>query len=299
MRAAPLARFHRDGRAWRGTCAALVAVALALGGTAAARAADDASIHHADSESRIEVRASLYSWLTEQHGTVTQGGRTVKVDVGLDDVFDLLGNGDALGGAGYLDVYDRPTRLGGFMNGVGSVVDTSAKKNRADFGLDSSLAFVEWGLTYRLWQAWFDGLVATDTGAPRPMWLEAFVGGRYTYMGNTITVSASERPLERSISSNVDFVDPIVGGRWRAPLPYDFGLTFSGDIGGFDTGSKLSWSLASTVTYDLPWTLAGGALNLSAGYRIISFDYEDGSGDALRDIDLEFRGPLLGVLARF
>jgi len=32
------------------------------------------------------------------------------------------------------------------------------------------------------------------------------------------------------------------------------------------------------------------------GYEIISFDYEDGTGDAPREIDLEFRGPMLDLL---
>src|SRR5262249_14605086 len=150
----------RDARARRGACVVLVVATLLLGIASRARASDDVS----DGESRIEVRAAFYSWLTAQQGTVTQGGRTVRVDVGLDDVFDLLGNGDALGGAGYFDLYDRPTRLGGFVNAVGSVVDSDAKKGRADFGLDSSLAFVEWGVTYRLWEAWFGGLAASDPG---------------------------------------------------------------------------------------------------------------------------------------
>jgi hypothetical protein len=143
IRTRMIVRVDRGGGAWLVACAVLATIALALGAAAVSHARDAAS----DGESRIEMRVSLYSWLTAQHGTVTQGGRTVKVDVGLDDVFDLLGNGDALGGAGYFDLYDRPTHLGGFVNAVGSVVDSSAKQSRADLGLDSSLASVEWGVT--------------------------------------------------------------------------------------------------------------------------------------------------------
>lgn len=293
-------------RRHRATCVVLTLLVASLGVSTATRSAS-AGEHAAapaaasgdgdGTTSPWQFRLALYSWITEQHGTVTQGGRTVHVDVGFDDVFDLLGAGDALGGAGYFDVYNIPTRLGGFVNAVGSVVDTSAKQNRATFGLDSSLAFVEWGLTYRFWQAWF-GDPDADDADQRTMWLEGLVGGRYTHMGNTITVSHADLPFERDVSSNVDFVDPIVGGRWRAGFPHGIGLTFNGDIGGFDAGSKLSWSLASTVTFELP-PLAGAALNIAAGYRIISIDYHDGAGASLREFDLEFRGPLLGLTARF
>jgi hypothetical protein len=288
-------RARRRGRSTGVPTTAVVLVLAAVFVLGGARCATSAAPDGDGTTNDWQFRAALYTWLTAQQGTVTQGGRTVHVDVTMSDVFDLLGDGDALGGAGYFDVFNRPTRLGGYVNAVGSVVDTSAKKNRSVFGLDSSLAFVEWGVTYRLWQAWW----GEDTDDPRTMWLEALVGGRYTYMSNTITVSRTQSDFERDVSSTAGFTDPIVGGRWLADLPYGFGLAFRGDIGGFGAGSQLSWSLASTLTYDLPWTLGGGPLALGAGYRIISFDYEDGSGESRQDIELEFKGPTLGVLANF
>ena len=258
---------------------------LLMVATGSARAADDSA-----SDWRFHLDA--YSWLTTEHGSVTTGGKTVAVDTDLHDVFDLLGAGDALGGAGHFEAHHVPSRISLFTDAVGSVVDTGASSSLGKAKLDSSLAFIEWGVGYRIWQASFG-----DQGE-RTMWLEPFVGGRYTYLGNAISITPNELPTQKA-ESNVDFVDPFVGGRWALDLPYGFGVTWRADIGGFDTGSKLSWSMVSTVTYALPWTLAGAPLFVGSGYKIISFDYEDGSGDAQRNTDLEFRGPMLGLGAHF
>lgn len=262
-----------------------LALVAACGAPGAARASDGAAAPS------WTFRGDFYSWLTTQHGSVTARGRTVAVDVDLHDVFDLLGNGDALGGAGHVEAHHVPSRLSLFADAAGSVVDSDAKSSQGRATLDSSLAFVEWGLGYRIWQTTFG---AADE---RVMWLEPIAGGRYTYMSNTIGITPTDRRTV-TVDSSVDFVDPFVGGRWLLELPYGFGLTWRADVGGFGAGSELSWSMVSTVTYTLG-QIAGAPIAVGAGYKIISFDYEDGTGSGRRDIDLEFRGPLLGFGARF
>lgn len=270
----------------------ILALALCVAcGTLDRAVANDAPVEH-DAKPTWLFRADFYSWLTTQHGTVTQRGRTVVVDVDLHDVFDLLGNGDAIGGAGHVEAHHVPSRVTLFADAAGTVVDTAAKNSQGRATLDSSLAFVEWALGYRIWQATF------GDEDERAMWLEPIVGGRYTYSSNTIGITPTGRRTVTAESS-IDFVDPFVGGRWLLELPYGFGLSWRADIGGFGAGSQLSWSMVTTASYTLPWQIAGAPLLVGAGYKIISFDYEDGTGDARRDIDLEFRGPLLGFGTRF
>ena len=42
-----------------------------------------------------------YAWIAGEFGTVDVKGHTFKLDTTLYDVFSLLADGDALGGAGY------------------------------------------------------------------------------------------------------------------------------------------------------------------------------------------------------
>ncbi len=124
--------------------------------------------------------------------------------------------------------------------------------------------------------------------------VEPFVGARYTHLGIDIDTTLGQRALATNTDSH--FADPLLGGRWSIEIldPLDF--SFSGDIGGFGAASELVWSLQALFEYRLSWTLFGADLRALAGYRVLDYDRDDG---LLSDVDVQYRGPILGLGGRF
>jgi hypothetical protein len=238
--------------------------------------------------------AAPYLWLPEQHGRVGVGPLSAPVDVGFDDIFTLLGDGDLLGGAGHFEAYNSDLHLAMFFDATGSVVDTEAGVPNvpgAKLEANLSLLFLEWGFGYRV------GPLALDRAGTRKFWVEPFVGARYTRLGNDLELRQNGVPVA-SVSGNTDWADPILGVRWSLGLLENLALRFRADIGGFGAGSELAWSLNSLFEYQLPWTLFSAPLVAGAGYKVLDFDYESG-GNVSKNIALNFRGPLLGLGLRF
>ncbi len=87
-----------------------------------------------------------------------------------------------------------------------------------------------------------------------------------------------------------DWVDPIVGGRWIAPLSEKWTLLIRGDIGGFGAGSDLSWQAKALLNWQ-PWKHTA----INAGIRALGVDYETGSGLDRFAYDATTWGPVFGV----
>jgi hypothetical protein len=277
----------RRSRAKAGLASLLALAALLLAGPV--RAGDDPPVdagHHGDrDDGGWSVSFVPYLWLTEVHGSIGLGDLSVPIDVGFDQVFDLMGAGDLLGGMGYLEV--RRRRLIFFADAVGSVVRVDQKLSLGKAALAADFATLELGLGYRIYEG-FDAIS-----------VDALVGGRYNYVYNSVAVepaSEGEGPQRRA---RVEFVDPFVGGRWAIRLGRALSLLFRGDIGGFGAGSQLAWSLLGGFRYETPWTVGPARLDAFAVYKVYDFDYEAGSGSARRAIAEEFRGPALGLGAVF
>lgn len=84
--------------------------------------------------------------------------------------------------------------------------------------------------------------------------------------------------------------DPVLGARLRVQLAPDWSLIAYGDIGGFNTFSRLTWQAVGTLNYRV-----GERLYASAGYRHMALDYRrDGMV-----LDVAMSGPILGVTYRF
>jgi hypothetical protein len=226
-----------------------------------------------------------YLWITEVHGNVRIGDLGAPIDVGFDQVFDLMGNGDLLGGMGYLEA--RRGRLILFVDATGSVVRTkqSIPIGKADVAAD--FATLEFGAGWRLYEG-FDAIS-----------IDALVGGRYNYLYNAIDVTTGSGASGPGRDATVEFVDPFVGGRWAVHFTDALSLLFRGDIGGFGAGSQLAWSLLGGFRYETPWSLGPARLDAFAAYKVYDFDYRSGSGARRRAIAEEFRGPALGLGAVF
>jgi hypothetical protein len=132
----------------------------------------------------------------------------------------------------------------------------------------------------------------------RPFSLEAFVGIRYYYFWTQVKVTGSNAQLgtaSRRGTGDLDWVDPMIGGRFAVPIMDKVDLQVRGDIGGFGLGSDLAWSMSGFVRYFFDSRPLGMKPWFALGYKVLSFDWEDGS----RAIDLEMSGPGMAIGATF
>jgi len=259
--------------------ASLLLVAVLAGGLAGApvAAADD------DGRAggwRFEV--TPYIWLPEIHGDVRIRDRSADFEVGFDDVFDLLGDGDLFGAMGHFEA--RSGRLALFADVVGTVVDDETDgqiaRQDVDVDLDADFVTAEFGAAYRF--------LARDRFD-----LEGLAGGRYNYWYSEVTVKG---PLqERRRDTSQEFVDPFFGLRGGVRLAEQWSLVARGDVGGFGAGSELAWLALGGVRWDMPWRLGAASLAAFAVYKVYDLDYETGAGGGERALDIQLRGPALGL----
>jgi hypothetical protein len=138
--------------------------------------------------------------------------------------------------------------------------------------------------------------------------IDVLGGARYWWMEGKLSASATavltigdltlsgSRAIAKSPS--VDWVDPLVGLRLRHQFVPGLNLTVSGDVGGFDVGSRLSWQALAALNYDF-YKSKSVVWSGMAGYRALYVDYSKGSGPTLFEYDMTLHGPILGVTARF
>jgi hypothetical protein len=115
--------------------------------------------------------------------------------------------------------------------------------------------------------------------------IDALVGFRYWYLGENLKFNPSLLGL--NFSGSQDFVDPVVGGRIQVALSPKIVVNILGDVGGWNTGSKLEYQVAGVLGYKIKpkWTL-------QAGYRYLNVDYRGSRGSV-------FNATTAGVLVGF
>ena len=175
--------------------AALLTIILAFapGGAGAAENGDR-------SHGGWEFSVIPYFWLPSTDGTIRVRDLSADLDIGLDDVFDLLSDGDLFGGMGRFEA--RKGRLALFVDASGAVIDAETDgeivrgRVDVDVDLDFDIAIVEMGAAYRF----------LEHGR---FILEGLAGARYTYAYTGIQVHAADNPRDEHESTN--FVDPFFG----------------------------------------------------------------------------------------
>jgi hypothetical protein len=93
---------------------------------------------------------------------------------------------------------------------------------------------------------------------------------------------------------DADWIDPTIGLQYNRPFADNWRFNLRGDIGGFGVGSDFMYHLLGSVRWQ-----ASDTVGVFAGYRLISFDYEDGAGRDYQHYDLTEQGPLVGVSVSF
>ena len=121
-------------------------------------------------------------------------------------------------------------------------------------------------------------------------WLEFGVGARILNLNTSLDVNADSTlvtgPHHKSASESVVWVDPILITRIMKTVNKKWALQLRADLGGFSLGSQFTWQVHPIVAYKF-----SHLFQLGLGYRILSFDYNKGSGTDQVVYDMDLYGP--------
>jgi len=245
-------------------------------------------------ESGWEFTVAPYLWAISMDGSVTVKGLKADVDASFNDLLDEMNFGFMLA---YEVRKGRWGLLGStiYSNLGNSDVDGPAGLSDVD---PTVIAFwQELGGFYRL-NTW-DLADKSDKKTPS-VTVDTFLGARYTYLDTKIDFKF-DGPF-RSFKNNVDedknWLEPIVGVRTIWDFYGRWVLTLGGDIGGVAFGSDFAWSASGLIGYQ--FNLFGeNDARVFGGYRALSQDYTDGSGDDKFEWDVTLHGPVLGLGIKF
>lgn len=223
-------------------------------------------------------RSDPYLWTADISGTATVGDVTVPIDPGSEGTsseISLLGNV-------FVEV-GRNRWSGVFEIGTVSFDDSTVVGEGAPPG--TSLSYSYTVFLFRLMAVYRVTALEASQG------LSVLAGLRYN--SHDLDVDAYEGPPDLDLAFSEGWFDPTVGIRYHAPLPGNFMVTASAEIGGFGIGSEFSWS----TTGVLGWRFSR-PVGITLGYRYMSVDYRSPSSVSSDSFAYEgnLHGPMLGVL---
>lgn len=213
-----------------------------------------------------------YMWGTSLEGTTGIGPATVDVDASFSDILDAL---EMAAMGSYRGSKDRVSvlfdvvyaSLGGSGTGPLEAV-------RANVDIDQLV--MEGDLGYAL----------TDS-------LHGFVGLRYVDLKSQIRLRG---PLggEQTVRGKADWIDPVIGLYYEAPISGKWSFSLRGDVGGFGVGSDFAWQGVGILRWQ-----ASQAIGVLLAYRYLSSDYDQGKDESYFRYDMAMQGPALGVVFTF
>ncbi len=148
-------------------------------------------------------------------------------------------------------------------------------------------------LATELRQAIFEAALmkSTDSGDGK---LDFFAGLRWWNNEIDLTIDPASLPGTVSASVDEEWVDLMVGARWKKPISEKWLFVLRGDIGG--GGSDFTW--ASTVGFRYR---IGDLTELDLGYKALAVDYETGTPGqpGFFKYDTTTHGPMIGLMFKF
>ena len=207
-------------------------------------------------------------------GTAQIGQVKVPVDVSISELFDALkfgamaayrvdnGTWSFTGDATYMNLGGKGTTEGGRLKG----------------NLDLTQA-----------------TVMATAGRRVSEHAEVLFGLGYVDLSTDLRVKSTGSDLvDLKAGRDASWVDPMLGLQYRRPLGDQWWLNLRGDIGGFGIGSDFMYHLLANLRWQ-----ASDTVGVVFGYRVISFDYEDGKDAKYQRYDLTEQGPLVGISISF
>jgi hypothetical protein len=251
---------------------------------------------------------TTYGWLPWISGDLTVKGRSFDVDVTPSQVIDALDWSGIPAWFSYAEarngrvalfndiVYSKLSGSGDFAKSGPGGLATLSGNVKSDY----EQAIVEVGAAYEIWSGLNPGIGSAA--------FDLLAGGRYWHQDTTVSADVTlaldvdgltvKGGRAFAKSGSVDWVDPFIGARLRQQLAPGQNLTLRGDLGGFDVGSEFTWQVLATYDFQLcvtdRYTLDG-----YLGYRALSVDYSQGSGNNRYEFDVLMQGPVMGATLRF
>lgn len=213
-----------------------------------------------------------YGWLSGLEGAAGVGGQSVNLDVGFDDVLDAL---DVV----WMQTFEmRKGRFGLLSDFMYVKLSTSAPlRGVVSSGADFEIRQLMLGF-YGAYRILENDRTTVDLVA----------GTRYLWVKESLTLLPGSAGGPFAGTASRAWWDGVGGVRANHALSDRFFLSFYGDIGG--GGSDLTWQLFGAMGYKVCPNAS-----LLAGYRYLSYDYEDGG--FIYDIDT--KGPIIGMSIAF
>jgi hypothetical protein len=121
--------------------------------------------------------------------------------------------------------------------------------------------------------------------------LEAGAGGRLNYLQTGVDVRVNAFPAgteEVAGEKSKTWYDPVLIARLTGDIKDKWLFQFRGDVGGFGIGSDLTWQLQGYAGYRFT-----KLFQLSAGYRILSTDFNSGEDREQFIFDVNEFGPVI------
>jgi len=243
--------------------AALTAAALTSGRTAEAQDAPDGRWHYL-----IQPYAMFPNMKGE---TGVAGLQPIHVDEDPQDIFDNLQMGAMFYAEARNDDWTFSTDLLYMDLGSGHSIDEPGFIE----DVDVSVAQLGWELA-----------------AMRRLTPNFELGLGLTYnqidVDIDIAVGLPGPPSQLSVGGKEEWFDPTIVARATWPLDDHWFIQARGNVGGFGVGSDLMWQIMADVGYrpSEKWFF-------SFGYRVIDFDYDQGSGLDRFVYDMQTFGPVL------
>jgi hypothetical protein len=120
-------------------------------------------------------------------------------------------------------------------------------------------------------------------------WLEFGVGGILNSVNSGVDINliflGGTSPNKTKEMTKTWF-DPMLIARIKSKDVEKIIYQFRGEIGGFGIGSDLAWQMQAVVGYQF-----SKLFSITGGYRIISLDYETGSGQDYFHYNIDTSGP--------
>jgi hypothetical protein len=235
---------------------------------------------------RWAVTVAPYLWAARLDGDAKIKGVEADVDVSFQDTLEDLNF------AGMAVVEARKGRFGFAVNPLFVRTESNARGGPLEADNTTDIATVGAGVFYRVvdWEFGRDAL-----GEPRALAIEPTVGARLNHLRGEIDtrLDAAGFRARRQFDQSQTWVDPLIGVNAILRLSERWAVRAEADVGGFGVGSDLTWNAQAALTYR--FTAAGLGAFAGAGYRALSWDYEDGGFGW----DVIMHGPMLGAGVRF
>jgi hypothetical protein len=200
----------------------------------------------------------LYLWFSGLKGNLGAGGYVAPVDASFSDIFKQLN----IGLMTSLDM--RRKRVGVFTDLIFMSLSSDQKTTPIGGGAYS-------GFTANAKQLIVDPelyvrLLDSSRGS-----VDAIGGGRFWHLNNSLDLLPGTL-AGATAGQTQNWVDPVLGARFRLNLNKGWFAELKGDAGGFGVGSQSTWQINSAVGKEFK-----KRYSLRLGYRYMSVDYTNGA----------------------